>query len=127
MDQLQITILSIVSSLAGAWGVVRHQTQSHADAIKDLKEAHEGSDAKLDEAKAALAEKTDRARAELERRIAVMDKEIAVLKSQADGADRRMTESLAAVRDTIKQMELQVIAHFDSALSQALQALRGVK
>lgn len=96
-----ITLLGIGASMAGAWAVTRYQTSAHARAI----------------------DKLEQAKANLTAELALQRTEIAVLKSQADGADRRMTESLAAVRDTIKQMELQVIAHFDSAV----QAIKGDK
>ena len=101
MDPQLFTLGGILASLAGAWGVTRYQTSTHATAL----------------------EKLETNKAELTATVAQHATEIAVLTSKLDGADRRMTESLAAVRDTIKQMEIQVIAHFDSAV----QAIRGDK
>lgn len=98
MDPQLITLGGILASMAGAWAVTRYQTSDHKVSID-----------KLEAAKASLTAD-----------VAKQATEIAVLKAQASGADRRMTESLTAIRDTIAQSEQRVIAHFDSAV----QALR---
>jgi hypothetical protein len=90
-----------LTTLGGVWGVVRYKTDAHADAIKELRNA----------------------KADLEVRLSLQATEIAVLKSQAEGSDRRLTESMAAIEKTIAQSEQRVISHFDSAV----QALRGLK
>lgn len=99
MDPQIITLAGILASVAGAWAVTRYQTADHKVAIE-----------KLEIAKATLIAD-----------VARQSTEIAVLKAQASGADRRMTESLSAIRETIAQSEQRVIAHFDSAV-QALRA-----
>lgn len=99
MDPQLITLGGLIASLAGAWGVTRYQTGSHAVAI----------------------EKLETAKAQLQSEVSRLNTDIAVLKSQTIGADRRITESLGAIRDVIAQSEQRVIAHFDSAV----RALRG--
>lgn len=91
--------LSPILGLGGAWAITRHQTSDHAKAIEKLALSKAGQDAE----------------------ISTLRTEVAVLKSQAAGADRRLTESLSSIRETIKQLETSVIAHFDSAV----QALKG--
>lgn len=95
MDTNQlITLAGLLFSVAGSWGVVKYQGGESAKAIASQ-----------------AAE------------IARLTTDVAVLRSQAAGADRRLTESLSLIRDTINQSEARVIAHFDAAV----QALRGEK
>jgi hypothetical protein len=98
MDPVIEGAIALVT-LGGVWGVVRYKTDSHAEAIKELRAS----------------------KAELEVRISLQATEIAVLKSQAEGSDRRLTESMSAIEKSIAQSEQRVISHFDSAV----QALRG--
>ena len=101
MESQAMAVLTLVASLSGAWAVVRYKTESHAESIKELRSS----------------------KADLEFRLADQSTEIAVLKSQTAGGDRRLTESLSAIERAIAQSEQRMIAHFDSAV----QALRGVK
>lgn len=102
MESTLVAAATLISSLSGAWAVVRYKTEAHAESIKELRDA----------------------KTAIEQDAGLMRTEIAVLQSQAAGGDRRLTESLAAIERTISQSEQRVIAHVDS-LVQAFS--RGAK
>lgn len=88
---LLFRILPPVVAVVASYAVVKHKTEAHGTEIKDL----------------------HRQKEVLQGRVNVLDKDLAVVKSQAAGYDRRLSEALDRIDRAIAASEERVIKHVD--------------